>query len=117
MLIVVINGAAFVLAVGVPIFNSLLGITSSLFAAWFTYGIAGKCSAVDVPEIGLTASDRHVLAARLLPRWSWVPDLVAQVVSDDDRCVDGLDWRLHLRCGNVRDGEGNHRGISDRNGD
>lgn len=35
------NGAAFVFAVGVPIFNELIGLTASLFAAWFTYGIAG----------------------------------------------------------------------------
>jgi hypothetical protein len=51
------NGAAFVLAVGVPIFNYLIGtaasaseaeslvadcsigIAASLFAAWFTYGM------------------------------------------------------------------------------
>ena len=30
------NAAAFVLAVGVPIFNYLIGIAASLFAAWFT---------------------------------------------------------------------------------
>jgi len=41
-LIVLVNGAAFVLAVGVPIFNYLIGLASSLFAAWFTYGIAGE---------------------------------------------------------------------------
>ncbi|KAK5129663.1 hypothetical protein LTR08_002988 [Meristemomyces frigidus] len=40
-LVAVMNGAAFVLAVGVPIFNYLIGISASLFAAWFTYGIAG----------------------------------------------------------------------------
>ncbi|KAK5116944.1 hypothetical protein LTR62_006665 [Meristemomyces frigidus] len=40
-LIVIMNGAAFVLAVGVPIFNYLIGIAASLFAAWFTYGVAG----------------------------------------------------------------------------
>ncbi|KAK3058464.1 hypothetical protein LTR09_000028 [Extremus antarcticus] len=40
-LVVIFNGAAFVLAVGVPIFNYLIGIAASLFAAWFTYGIAG----------------------------------------------------------------------------
>lgn len=38
-LVVVMNGAAFVLAVGVPIFNYLIGIAASLFAAWFTYGM------------------------------------------------------------------------------
>lgn len=35
------NVAAFVLAVGVPIFNYLIGFAASLFAAWYTYGIAG----------------------------------------------------------------------------
>lgn len=41
LLVIIFNGAAFVLAVGVPIFNYLIGIAASLFAAWFTYGIAG----------------------------------------------------------------------------
>jgi hypothetical protein len=33
-LIVLLNGAAFVLAVGVPIFPYLVGIAASLFASW-----------------------------------------------------------------------------------
>lgn len=41
ILIIIFNAAAFVLAVGVPIFNYLIGIAASLFAAWYTYGIAG----------------------------------------------------------------------------
>ena len=41
ILVLIFNSAAFVLAVGVPIFNYLIGIAASLFAAWFTYGIAG----------------------------------------------------------------------------
>ena len=41
LLILIMNGAAFVLAVGVPIFNYLIGIAASLFASWYTYGIAG----------------------------------------------------------------------------
>lgn len=40
-LIVLMNAAAFVLAVGVPIFSYLIGIAASLFASWYTYGIAG----------------------------------------------------------------------------
>ncbi|TEA19146.1 N amino acid transport system protein [Colletotrichum sidae] len=40
-LVVLMNALAFVLAVGVPIFNYLIGIAASLFAAWYTYGIAG----------------------------------------------------------------------------
>ena len=35
------NAAAFVLAVGVPIFSYLVGLAATLFAAWYTYGIAG----------------------------------------------------------------------------
>ncbi len=33
--------AAFVLATAVPIFSDLIGIAASLFAAWYTYGLAG----------------------------------------------------------------------------
>ncbi|ORY01836.1 transmembrane amino acid transporter [Clohesyomyces aquaticus] len=40
-LIVLMNCSAFVLAVAVPIFSYLIGIAASLFAAWYTYGIAG----------------------------------------------------------------------------
>lgn len=40
-LVLLANAAAFVLAVGVPVFNYLIGITAALFAAWYTYGIAG----------------------------------------------------------------------------
>ncbi|KAH6652325.1 transmembrane amino acid transporter [Truncatella angustata] len=40
-LILLANVAAFVFAVGIPIFNYLVGITASLFAAWYTYGLAG----------------------------------------------------------------------------
>jgi len=32
---------AFILAAAVPIFSDLVGITASLFASWYTYGIAG----------------------------------------------------------------------------
>ncbi|KAF2674005.1 transmembrane amino acid transporter [Microthyrium microscopicum] len=41
VLIFLMNAAAFVLAIGVPIFNYLIGIAASLFASWYTYGIAG----------------------------------------------------------------------------
>ncbi|KAI8626311.1 transmembrane amino acid transporter [Xylariaceae sp. FL1651] len=40
-LILLANVAAFVFAVGIPIFNYLVGISASLFAAWYTYGLAG----------------------------------------------------------------------------
>jgi hypothetical protein len=35
------NTCSFVLAIAVPIFSYLIGITASLFASWYTYGIAG----------------------------------------------------------------------------
>jgi hypothetical protein len=41
ILILIMNSAAFVLAVAVPIFSYLIGIAASLFASWYTYGIAG----------------------------------------------------------------------------
>jgi len=39
--ILLCNAIAFILAVAVPIFSYLIGITAALFASWFTYGIAG----------------------------------------------------------------------------
>ncbi|KAI9757510.1 MAG: hypothetical protein M4579_003423 [Chaenotheca gracillima] len=41
VLILIMNGAAFVLATAVPIFSQLVGLAASLFAAWYTYGLAG----------------------------------------------------------------------------
>lgn len=38
-LVALANAIAFVFAIGVPIFNYLIGISASLFAAWFTYGM------------------------------------------------------------------------------
>ena len=40
-LVVLATGAAFVLAIGVPIFAYLIGIAAALFASWYTYGLAG----------------------------------------------------------------------------
>ncbi|EJF66551.1 amino acid transporter [Dichomitus squalens LYAD-421 SS1] len=37
----VATAIAFILASAVPIFSDLTGVTASLFAAWYTYGIAG----------------------------------------------------------------------------
>ncbi|KAI1825630.1 transmembrane amino acid transporter [Xylaria intraflava] len=41
LLIIVANVVAFVFAIGIPIFNYLVGISAALFAAWYTYGLAG----------------------------------------------------------------------------
>lgn len=32
---------AWIIAESIPVFNNLLGLISSLFASWFTYGLAG----------------------------------------------------------------------------
>lgn len=40
-LIFLASAVAFVLAVAVPIFSYLIGVIGSLFASWYTYGIAG----------------------------------------------------------------------------
>ena len=45
VLIIVLNGAAFVLAVGVPIFSELVGIAASLFASWYTVSLLMRCGA------------------------------------------------------------------------
>ncbi|MCJ1255898.1 hypothetical protein MMC24_003716 [Lignoscripta atroalba] len=60
-LILIMNAAAFVLAVGVPIFNYLIGIAASLFASWYTYGIAGAFWLYDAHryEGGSSAWKRH----------------------------------------------------------
>ncbi|MCJ1364240.1 hypothetical protein MMC16_003349 [Acarospora aff. strigata] len=41
LLVLLMNGAAFVLAIAVPIFSYLIGIAAALFASWYTYGLAG----------------------------------------------------------------------------
>ena len=45
-LVFIMNAAAFVLAIGVPIFNYLVGIAASLFASWYTYGIVSSPSLI-----------------------------------------------------------------------
>ena len=41
MLVFATVAVAFLLAVGVPIFNYLIGLAAALFASWYTYGLAG----------------------------------------------------------------------------
>jgi len=52
MLIFIMNAAAFVLAIAVPIFSQLIGIAASLFASWYTYGIAGAFWLHDAYYVG-----------------------------------------------------------------
>ncbi|RYC60566.1 hypothetical protein CHU98_g5627 [Xylaria longipes] len=41
LLVLFSNSAAFLFAVGIPIFNYLVGITAAAFVSWYTYGLAG----------------------------------------------------------------------------
>jgi hypothetical protein len=41
MLCLSLTVAACILAIAVPIFSDLIGIAAALFAAWYTYGLAG----------------------------------------------------------------------------
>jgi len=41
LLVLLATSASFVLAIGVSIFNYIVGLTASAFASWYTYGIAG----------------------------------------------------------------------------
>ncbi|MCJ1247907.1 hypothetical protein MMC30_005122 [Trapelia coarctata] len=61
VLVFIMNAAAFVLAVGVPIFNYLIGIAAALFASWYTYGIAGAFWIYDAYTYrgGMDALKRH----------------------------------------------------------
>ncbi|CAN8104116.1 unnamed protein product [Discula destructiva] len=52
-LVLLATAAAFVLAIGVPIFNYLIGIAASLFASWYTYGIAGFFWLFDAYHFGM----------------------------------------------------------------
>ncbi|EIW86487.1 hypothetical protein CONPUDRAFT_86456 [Coniophora puteana RWD-64-598 SS2] len=59
--------AAFILAVAVPVFSYLIGIAASLFAAWYTYGIAGAFWLHDTYHIegGFAALRRRPLGTAL----------------------------------------------------
>ena len=81
-LIFLMNAAAFVLAVGVPIFNYLIGIAASLFASWYTYGLAGAFWLYDtwVDKGGMAAWKRH---------WPMTGLSVATLVAGGFICVAG----------------------------
>ena len=83
LLILFMNAAAFVLVVGVPIFNYLIGIAASLFASWYTYGIAGAFWLYD------TCVD-HGGASALTKRWPMTSLSVATVAAGAFICVAGM---------------------------
>jgi len=65
-LIVILNGVAFVFAVGVPIFNYIVGLTASLFAAWYGFQPLFIRIATDNLEKVHLRHRRRVLVARFL---------------------------------------------------
>lgn len=82
-LIVIMNAAAFVLAVGVPIFNYLIGIAASLFASWYTYGLAGMFWVFD------TWVDKGGMRA-LMERWPMAGLSAATLIAGAFICVAGM---------------------------
>jgi len=59
--------ASAILAIAVPIFSYLIGITASLFAAWYTYGLAGFFWLHDVFHLkgGMDGIKRRPIGATL----------------------------------------------------
>jgi len=96
-LVVIMNGAAFVLATGVPIFAYLVGIAASLFASWYTYGLAGAFWLHDAyygfPVMGFTSAHRVRSAggtSTLVNHWFMTTVNVLTVLAGAFICAGGL---------------------------
>ncbi|KAI0361799.1 hypothetical protein OH77DRAFT_1418059 [Trametes cingulata] len=91
------NALAFILATAVPIFSYLTSITASLFASWYTYGIAGF----------FWLHDTYYLkgGVRALKR-NWVGTTVASstVLAGSFMCVAGTYVSIKLIVDAYRDG-------------
>lgn len=83
VLVVLMNAAAFVLVIGVPIFNYLIGIAASLFASWYTYGIAG---AFWLHDAWVDHGGSHALKTR----WPMTGLSVATLAAGAFICVAGM---------------------------
>ncbi|KAI0035925.1 amino acid transporter [Vararia minispora EC-137] len=73
---------AFILATAVPIFSDLIGIAASLFAAWYTYGIAGFFWLHD-------AYNRGEKGAELKRRWVGTALAVLTILAGAFICIAG----------------------------
>lgn len=88
LLVLLANGAAFVLAVGVPVFNYVVGLGASLFASWYTYGIAGLFWLHDAHhDRGLSVASRARWTASSASQGALA---VATVLAGPFICVGGL---------------------------
>lgn len=81
---------AFVFATAVPIFSDMTGITASLFASWYTYGIAGFFWLYDTFHLkgGLDALRR---------RWIGTSLAVATIFAGAFMCVAGTYVSIKVR--------------------
>ena len=115
ILIVIMNGAAFVLAVGVPIFNYLIGELKCRWSMEGTYKLTtarryrgqSLCSVVHIRYCG------HVLAPRCLPRRRRYLYLAKKVVPVRLGILDCACWSVYLCCGHVCYGACDCGGISE----
>ncbi|MCJ1444964.1 MAG: hypothetical protein MMC23_005468 [Stictis urceolatum] len=82
-LVLLMNGIAFVLAIGVPVFNYLIGIAAALFASWYTYGIAGAFWLYD-------AYHHRGGSEFLRRRWAMTAVSVLTIIAGAFICVAGL---------------------------
>jgi hypothetical protein len=97
-LVLVMNGAAFVLAIGVPIFNYLIGIAASLFASWYTYGIAGFFWLHDARRYGGGGT------AAWRARWGLALANVLTILAGAFICVAGMYVMIYLIVHAYQDG-------------
>ena len=82
---------AFVLAAAVPVFSDLTGITASLFASWYTYGIAGFFWIYDTYYMG----GEGIRALRR--RWAGTVVALLTILSGAFICVAGTYVSVKVR--------------------
>ncbi|TDL22996.1 transmembrane amino acid transporter [Rickenella mellea] len=80
-LIVIVNACSFILSIAVPIFSLLIGVAATLFASWYTYGIAGAFWLHDAWHIGGWK--------RLKERWIWTALSILTFLAGAFICVAG----------------------------
>ncbi|KAH9918718.1 amino acid transporter [Epithele typhae] len=97
------SASACVLAAAVPIFADLVGITASLFASWYTYGIAGFFWLFDAYHgIGKRARGRGLAAWQR--RWGMAALAGATVLAGAFMCVAGTYVSVKLIVDAYREG-------------
>lgn len=85
-LLLLATAIAFILAVAIPIFSYLIGVIGSLFAAWYTYGLAGMFWIND-SYFGHNYSGRGM--AQLKLKWGMTTLSIATIFAGAFFCVAG----------------------------